>query len=220
MATGVHRVRVWDLPTRLFHWLLVVLVVTSFATGKIGGNAMNWHVYSGYSILALLLFRIAWGFVGGRESRFAAFVKGPRAVVHYASTLFSKNASAHAGHNPLGGWSVILMLASLATQAVTGLFSSDDIFVEGPLAAKVSGATVALATRIHRYNEWVLIALVATHVAAILFYLIVKRENLVRPMVTGRKPLPAAREDTPNRPALAAVLAAIAATFVYWLVGA
>jgi cytochrome b len=217
MARGV---RVWDLPTRLFHWALVALVVTSFVTGKIGGNAMTWHLYSGYSILALIAFRIVWGFVGGRESRFASFVKGPGAVLRYARTLLDRAAPRHAGHNPLGGWSVMLMIAALATQAVTGLFASDDIFVEGPLAAKVSGATVTLATRIHNWNEWVLVALVATHVAAIAFYALAKRENLVHPMVTGRKALDAPDQDTPNRTGLAAVLLAIAAACVYWVVKA
>jgi cytochrome b len=220
VTQDVRSVRVWDLPTRLFHWLLVVLVVVSFTTGKIGGNAMTWHMYSGYTILTLLLFRLVWGFVGGRESRFASFVKGPGTVLRYAGTLLSKAGSAHAGHNPLGGWSVVLMLLSLATQAGTGLFASDDIATEGPLAAKVSGATVALLTRIHRYNEWVLVALVAIHVAAILFYLVVKRENLVHPMVHGRKALPTSVDDTPNRIALAATVASVAAALVYWIVAA
>jgi cytochrome b len=211
-------VRVWDLPTRLFHWALVALVTASFVTGKIGGNAMTWHLYTGYAILALVAFRIVWGFIGGRESRFATFVKGPGAVLRYARTLADRAAPRHAGHNPLGGWSVVLMLAALGTQAVTGLFASDDIFVEGPLAAKVSGATVTLATRIHNWNEWVLIALVALHVAAILFYALFKRENLVRPMVTGRKALDGPAHDTPNRAGLAGAVLAIAGACVYWLV--
>ncbi len=213
-------VRVWDLPTRLFHWALVALVATSFVTGKVGGNAMTWHLYSGYAILALIAFRIVWGFVGGRESRFATFLKGPGAVLRYARTLADRAAPRHAGHNPLGGWSVVLMIASLATQAGTGLFASDDIFVEGPLAAKVSGATVALATRIHNWNQWVLIVLVSLHVAAIAFYAQFKRENLVRPMLTGRKTLDGPAADTPNRTALAAVLLGLAGVCVYWLVKA
>jgi cytochrome b len=213
-------VRVWDLPTRLFHWALVALVATSFVTGKVGGNAMTWHLYSGYAILALVAFRIVWGFVGGRESRFATFLKGPGAVLRYARTLADRAAPRHAGHNPLGGWSVVLMIASLATQAGTGLFASDDIFVEGPLAAKVSGATVALATRIHNWNQWVLIVLVSLHVAAIAFYAQFKRENLVRPMLTGRKTLDGPAADTPNRTALAAVLLGLAGVCVYWLVKA
>jgi cytochrome b len=220
MAGAGHRTRVWDLPTRLFHWALVALVITSFVTAKVGGNAMTWHMYSGYTILALLVFRIIWGFIGGRESRFRSFVKGPGAVVRYLRTLFHRQAAHHPGHNPLGGWSVVLMILSLGTQATTGLFASDDIFVEGPLAAKVSGATVKLATSIHHWNEWVLIALVVLHVAAIAFYAVYKRVNLVHAMVHGHKILPAPAEHTPNRTALAALVLGIAGAFVYWLVRA
>jgi cytochrome b len=212
------RVRVWDLPTRVFHWALVALVATSFVTGKVGGNAMTWHMYSGYAILALVLFRVVWGFVGGRESRFASFVKGPAAVLRYARTLPDRHSPHHVGHNPLGGWSVVLLILSLGTQAATGLFASDDIFVEGPLAAKVSGATVKLATTIHHWNEWVLIVLVCTHVVAILFYALYKRQDLVRPMVTGAKTLDREVDHTPNRTPIALALAAAAAAFVYWLV--
>jgi cytochrome b len=218
MAAGGHRVRIWDLPTRVFHWALVVLVVTSFVTGKIGGNAMTWHMYSGYAILSLILFRIVWGFVGGRASRFASFVTGPGSVIGYARTLFTREVAHHAGHNPLGGWSVVLMILSLATQAVTGLFASDDIATEGPLAAKASSATVALLTRIHHINETVLVVLVATHVAAILFYAFYKRQNLVHAMITGHQQLPEPAPHTPNRTLLAACLLGIAGAFVYWLV--
>jgi cytochrome b len=220
MAAGARRVRVWDLPTRLFHWALVALVVTSFVTAKIGGNAMTWHLYSGYTILALLIFRVCWGFVGGRHARFASFVKGPGAVMRYLGTLFDRAAPRHVGHNPLGGWSVVLMLLSLATQATTGLFASDDIATEGPLAARVSGAVVTLCTRIHHWNEWVLIVLVSLHVAAIVFYAVYKRQELVRAMVTGRAPVDGDAADTPDRTALAAVLAAAAGAVVYWLVRA
>lgn len=218
MAAAGHRVRIWDLPTRVFHWALVVLVVTSFVTAKVGGNAMTWHMYSGYCILALILFRIVWGFVGGRASRFASFVTGPGEVIGYLRTLFSRETAHHAGHNPLGGWSVVLMILSLGTQATTGLFASDDIATEGPLAARASSSTVALLTRIHHINEKVLIVLVGLHVAAILFYAIHKRHNLVRAMVTGHQHLPEPAPHTPNRTVLGACLLAIAAAFVYWLV--
>jgi cytochrome b len=218
MAAGGHRVRVWDLPTRVFHWALVVLVVTSFVTGKIGGNAMTWHMYSGYGILALLLFRIVWGFVGGHTARFTSFVTGPVKVMDYTRTLFAREVAHHVGHNPLGGWSVVLMILSLATQATTGLFASDDIATEGPLASKASGATVALLTRIHHLNEWVLVALVSLHVAAILFYAFYKRHNLVQAMLTGHKHLPDHAPHTPNRTLLGAVILGIAGAFVYWLV--
>ena len=117
------RVRVWDLPTRLFHWLLVILVITSFVTVEIGGNAMQYHERSGYTILTLLLFRVIWGFIGGRESRFASFVRGPAAVLRYAATLFRSDPARYPGHNPLGGWSVMAMLLALFIQAGSTSFA-------------------------------------------------------------------------------------------------
>jgi len=118
-------VRVWDLPTRLFHWLLVILVITSYVTGNIGGNAMQYHEWSGFAILALLMFRLVWGFVGSRESRFATFVYGPPAVISYARILLRRSSVHYLGHNPLGGWSIIALLFTLLVQAATGLFTSN-----------------------------------------------------------------------------------------------
>jgi cytochrome b len=213
-----HRVLVWDLPTRLFHWALVLLVLTSYVTGKVGGDAMTWHLWSGYAVLTLVLFRVVWGFLGGPHARFASFVKGPRAVLRYARTLFTTHAERHLGHNPLGGWSVVLLLASLATQAGTGLFASDDIATEGPLAARASAATVKLATRIHHYNEWVLVVLVTLHILAILYYAFVKREDLITAMVSGHKERPEPAAHSTNRVGLAVAIAAIAAAAVYLIV--
>ena len=175
---------------RIFHWLLVVLVLTSWVTSEIGGNAMTSHMWSGYSILTLVVFRIVWGFVGSEHARFGAFLYGPRALFGYASGLIGSGSRYYLGHNPLGGVSVILMLASLLLQASTGLFANDDIFTEGPLAKHVSGATSSVLTTIHRYNFYVLASLIAIHIAAVLFYLIVKRENLIGAMLTGRKRIP------------------------------
>ena len=190
---------VWDFPTRLFHWLLVVLVAVSFTTGAIGGNAMVYHERSGFAILVLLVFRIVWGFVGSRQSRFSDFVKGPAAVWRYATALFRGDAERHLGHNPMGGWSVLALLLALLIQVVTGLFANDDIITEGPLYLWVSKPVSDWLTRIHRINRFVLVALVATHLSAVLFYLWGKGENLIKPMITGKKswrsddtPLPAA----------------------------
>lgn len=210
---------VWDLPTRLFHWLLVVLVVISFVTGKIGGNAMQYHEWSGFTILALLLFRLAWGFIGGRESRFATFIRSPSAVVRYATTLVRNDSTHFLGHNPLGGWSIIAMLFALLVQAATGLFANDDIITEGPLSDWVSKATSDWLTRVHKLNQEVIIALVSIHVLAVLFYFFFKRENLVKPMITGVKewsgigPQPAT-----GRSWIAVVIAGLAALTVYLLV--
>ncbi len=184
---------VWDLPVRLFHWLLVALLVSQVVTVNIGGNAMDYHMLGGYAVLALVVFRIAWGFAGSRHARFADFLRGPAAVLAYARALFGPGYSPHAGHNPLGGWSVMLMLGSLLVQAGTGLFADDDIMTAGPLARHVSGDTVSLLTKIHAINAWVLAALIALHLAAVLFYWLVKRENLIAPMIHGCKTLPADR---------------------------
>ena len=148
---------------------------------------MTYHEYSGVAILVLVLFRIAWGFVGSAESRFRAFVHGPSAVMRYASTLFQRGSARHLGHNPMGGWSVLLLLVSLFIQAVTGLFANDDILTEGPLFDLVSKATSDWLTRIHHLNQTVLLVLILIHLGAILFYLFYKRENLITPMITGYK---------------------------------
>ena len=132
--------RVWDLPTRLFHWLLAVLVVMSFVTAGIGGNAMRYHEWCGEAILALLMFRVAWGFIGSSPSRFRTFLAGPATVFRYVLTLFRREADHHLSHNPLGGWSVMAMLLVLLIQAGTGLFANDDIATEGPLYKWVSKA--------------------------------------------------------------------------------
>ena len=209
---------VWDVPTRLFHWLLVVFVLISFVTGKIGGNAMQYHQWSGYMVLTLLLFRIVWGLIGSRESRFVKFVKGPAAVVRYATTFLSSNATPYLGHNPLGGWSIIAMLVALLVQAGTGLFANDDIITEGPLFDWVSKATSDWLTQIHKLNQIVIIGLVCVHVLAILFYFFYKRENLITPMITGAKkwnssePRPAAGSTW-----TAAVTAGLVALAVYLL---
>lgn len=183
-------VRVWDAPVRIFHWALVALVLTSWITSEIGGNAMTYHMWSGYAILTLVAFRIVWGFIGSEHARFSGFLCGARALFGYASGLFGSSGRYYAGHNPLGGISVIFMLASLLVQACTGLFANDDIATEGPLTHLVSGATSSLLTTIHRYNFYVLVTLIAIHILAVLFYLVVKRDNLIGAMFTGRKRLP------------------------------
>jgi len=193
---GHRTIRVWDVPVRVFHWVLVVLLVTSVVTGQLGGNAMTWHMWSGYAILALVLFRVIWGIVGSHYARFADFVYGMRATLGYAGRLARLDPPPYAGHNPLGGWSVVLMLLCVAVQVVTGLFANDDIATEGPLVKHVSEATSTLLTRIHKLNINVLYVLVGVHVAAALFYLVVKRENLIGAMFTGMKRVPA---DSPYR---------------------
>jgi cytochrome b len=217
---SMQRIRVWDLPTRLFHWILVVLVGVSFTTGEIGGNAMQVHVGCGLTILALLVYRILWGFIGSRPSRFSAFLTGPGTVWRYAATLPDRNAPPSLGHNPLGGWSVAAMLLALIVQVVTGLFANDDIATQGPLYKYVSKAVSDGLSTVHVVNQGVVIALVGIHVAAVLFHLVYKRDNLIIPMLTGDKFWSGdSAAAVPQRPFwLAALTAALAAAAVYFLV--
>jgi cytochrome b len=211
--------RVWDLPVRLFHWSLVVLVLVSFTTAQIGGNAMQYHEWSGLTILTLVLFRVLWGFAGSTYARFGGFLRGPRSAVDYARTLLRGSQPAfHAGHNPLGGWMIVLLLASLLVQAGTGMFANDDIMMEGPLVKHVSKETSDLLTRIHHFNFNVLLALVIVHVGAALFYLRVKRENLILPLVTGAKHVPegVSAQDRRGGPAWLALVLLAAATGAVW----
>jgi cytochrome b len=180
-------IMVWDLPTRLFHWLLVALLAASFVTAKTGGNAMQYHEWCGIMILALLVFRVIWGFVGSRPSRFKDFVKGPTAVWRYAIALVKGTSARYLGHNPLGGWSVLAMLLVILLQACLGLFANDDIITEGPLYLWVSKQTSDWLTRIHKLNQYVIMVLTAVHLLAVLFHYVVKRENLLKPMITGIK---------------------------------
>lgn len=213
------RVAIWDVPLRLFHWALAALVVFSFVTGKIGGTLLEWHMRSGYAILALLLFRLAWGVVGSHTARFAAFVRGPRAVMSYLRASLAGRHHRAPGHNPLGGWSAVAMLAALLLQAASGLFVDDEISTQGPLSGKVSNALVAKMTAFHSYNEWLVVGLVVLHLAAIAYYQWVAHVNLVGPMLHGNLAVEEPIAAPAQSPAwLAVVLAAIAAAAVYALV--
>src|SRR5258706_7605911 len=187
----------WDVPVRIFHWLLVLLVISQIATASIGGNAMQFHAFGGYAILTLVLFRILWGFLGGTHARFRDFVRGPGPVIRYAKSILRGPHLPHRGHNPLGGWSVLAMLGSLLVQASTGLFANDDVLMEGPLAKHASDRASEIATAIHDVNAAVLLTLIAVHIAAVLFYLLAKKENLIAPMITGRKQI-ATPDESPR----------------------
>ena len=178
---------IWDLPTRLFHWVLVVLIALQYATAKLGFLDMDWHFRFGYATLTLIVFRVGWGFFGSQSSRFMQFVRGPAAVVRYVRSQFSTNPQVSIGHNPLGGWSVIVLILSVLIQAISGLFASDGVDTDGPMSEHVASSTVKLFTRIHGWNENVLLALIALHVVAIALYFVLRNDNLLAPMITGRK---------------------------------
>ena len=216
----MNRVRVWDLPTRVFHWSLVFFFAGLVLTGEVGGQAMVWHFRFGYSVLSLLLFRLIWGFVGGRWSRFSAFIAGPATILRYARG--EGTAQQSVGHNPLGALSVLALLVFAMLQVAAGLFSDDEIATAGPLAKMVSGSWVSFATYYHtKIGKIILIVLVQLHIAAIIFYRIRRSENLVIPMLNGDKelaqPFESARDDSIAR-AKAVILFGICAACVAGLV--
>lgn len=176
-------VYVWDIPLRLFHWSLLAAVATSLISAELGN--MSIHLISGHFVLGLLLFRLAWGVVGGRHARFSSFVKGPGTVLCYVRRLMSGEAPAHLGHNPMGALSVLGMVVFLTLQAGTGLFANDDILTEGPLASTVSKSTSDFLTYIHHLSSNAVYALIVLHLAAVAFYTF-KGHKIIAAMITGR----------------------------------
>lgn len=222
MKDDAVRVRVWDLPTRLFHWVLAACVIGSVVSAKIGGNAMVWHFRFGYVVFTLLAFRIVWGFVGGRWSRFASFAYSPATLMRYLRGPRPADTLLDVGHNPLGSLSVFALLFFLGFQVATGLVADDEISNTGPFNRFVSGDLASQASGYHAaVGQWILIALVLLHVAAVLFYLLRKRSNLISPMLHGDKSLPpqvpASRDSAATR-VFAAVLVAACGAAVAWLV--
>lgn len=230
MSNREIEVRVWDLPTRLFHWLLALSitasVLTGFFDGMLGSATIDWHQRSGYLAIGLIAFRLVWGFVGGTYARFATFLKGPVAIRAYVRSLQKPGEADDTqglGHNPLGGWSAMAMIGAVALQAVTGLFISiEDFGFEAPLAKHVSRAVSDQMNAIHTWAVWVILALVALHLAAILFHALVKKDNLVPAMVHGFRRVSRVRPGDPSQGGsifLAAVVATAVGFVVWWLVG-
>lgn len=211
------RVRVWDLPTRIFHWALALAVVGQLVTGLSG--LMEWHFRIGYLVLSLLLFRLIWGFIGGHWSRFASFVHSPRALFDYLRGQARPDQLV--GHTPLGALSVFALLAFLIAQVATGLVADDEISASGPLTRFVSSATVSLASAWHAaVGKWIILALVVLHVLAIAFYATVRRQHLVKPMFSGDKLLTyqaATSRDSVGSRLLALVIFGACAGFAYWI---
>lgn len=208
-------VKVWDLPVRLFHWALVAALAISWWSGEEGNFTV--HFVSGHVVVGLIVFRALWGVLGSQTARFSDFVRGPGSVLRYARRMFGSDPEYSVGHNPAGAVMVLLMMVMVAVQAGTGLFASEMTyaFVEGPLAPLVDSGTSETLTSLHKsllFNA--LLALVTLHILATLAYLLIKRENLIRGMVTGWKTLPADKAERAPRmasPLVAAGVAAIAA---------
>ena len=187
---SAQKIRIWDLPVRLFHWALVVLMVVSYFTGRWGGDWMKFHFWSGYAILTLVIFRIAWGFVGSTTALFSDFVKGPAAGIAHLRELLGRGGPYDTGHNPVGGAMVVVLLFAVFAQASAGLFSADTDMgtVNGPLANLIADKAVDKVTAFHKFWVNVLLAVVALHVLAAVVYLVWKRQNLIGAMLTGTKP--------------------------------
>jgi cytochrome b len=210
---------VWDLPLRLFHWLLVASMVASYVTAKFIDDR-QWHFYVGYWTIGLLVFRILWGFFGPRHARFASFIHRPSAIWLYVKGIFQRGSAPSIGHNPVGGLMVLLMLVLMSIQAATGLFTTDAIIWAGPYNPSVSESTASFLSTVHNWNFNVIIAAVLLHVAAILFYAFYKKQNLVVPMLNGHKPatlVPEHEAISNSQLFKALVMSLLAAGFVYWL---
>ena len=211
----IEKLRVWDLPTRLFHWLLVALFAFSWWSAE--NREMDWHRWSGLGVLALIAFRLVWGVIGGSTARFASFVRSPLRVIGY---LTGKEPHAAAGHNPLGGWSVLALLAVIALQLWSGLFAVDtDGLESGYLSHLVTFEQGRQAAEMHEFAFNLAMVLIAVHLAAILFYRVVKRRNLVAPMVTGRDAEldPVGHGLVPAGPVRFLIAAALAAVLAWWI---
>lgn len=213
-------VRVWDLPTRVFHWGLVVAVVTLVVTGNVGGNWMVWHMRAGYLVGALLLFRLVWGVGGGHWSRFATFVPRPVGLWRYLRGQGHPHSSL--GHNPLGALSVVAMLTLLTLQVASGLVSDDEIAFTGPLYALVSGQVSSWATWYHKdIGKLGVLALVVLHLLVMIYYRVIRKKNLVRAMLTGNQDTPQASprasDDSMGTRLLALAIFAACASLMVWV---
>ncbi|HTT03976.1 MAG TPA: cytochrome b/b6 domain-containing protein [Steroidobacteraceae bacterium] len=184
-----HRVLVWELPVRLFHWTIFLLVACAYLTWRL--NWMDWHVWIGYAALTAVLFRILWGFFGGDCARFARFLTGPRAAAAHLRHALRREPDRQVGHNAAGGWMVMLLLALLLAETLSGLLIYNDIADEGPLTELMPAQLGSAIMATHAIGWDLLAGAVSVHVAAILLYATAKRQNLVRPMITGHKTLPA-----------------------------
>ncbi len=209
------RIKVWDLPTRVFHWALFLAVTAAILTGLQGGNWMVWHERAGLTILGLLAFRLLWGFLGSTYARFGQFFPTPGKILAYVRGYWHEE-----GHNPLGALSVFALLIVLLLQAGSGLFANDDIAFDGPLYGLVTKSTSDWLTSLHRQGLWIILALVSLHVLAVLFYLLFRNNNLIRPMITGWKPAPpngSRLKSARGGPLWALLLALLMSVVVVWI---
>lgn len=212
---------VWDLPTRAFHWLLVLSLSASFITAKIGFDVRQYHLWLGYWMIGLLTFRLVWGFVGTRHARFSSFFPTPGRVLSYLRQMFRGDNPETVGHNPLGSLMIFVTLTLVAVQAVSGLFMDDEIMFAGPYFDAVSSDVARTMNMLHNNVMNIILVLVGIHVAAVLYHAFVRRERIIRAMLSGRKSaevVPETQSISGSRLGLALLVAAGAAGFTAWLV--
>ena len=185
--SALQAVTVWDISVRIFHWSLVAGIGFLWYSGEEGGNIMTWHMYVGYTMLGLILYRLLWGIYGSTYARFSYFIKGPSKTFNYAKDFIKGESPHYLSHNPLGGWMTIVLMSLVFIQAATGLFATDDIITEGPLFSLVDESTAYLLTEIHEINFNLLLLSAGLHIAAVLYHRFVKGEDLVKSMITGKK---------------------------------
>lgn len=185
MQRSVVSIYVWDAPTRLCHWLLVVLVFTSWLTAQEGW--MGWHFWSGYATFSLLLFRFVWGFIGSDTARLTRFMRSPLAALRHLAKFRRREADTTLGHNAAGGWMVVLMLTLLAIQVATGLFANDQVSAQGPFSYEIDQGTSDWLTHLHVLTFAAIEIAVLVHITAVFAYRFIPRHDLIRPMITGRK---------------------------------
>jgi cytochrome b len=221
MENKTSKIRVWDIYIRTFHWLLLICILVSFISFRL--DEMDIHFISGHCVLALLIFRVIWGVIGSRTALFHTFIKGPGAVLSYVKNPSSEKFKGMIGHSPIAALSVIAMLGIISLQVATGLISDDEILLQGPLAKYVSGELSYQATTYHGINAKLIIGLIVLHLAAIAFYRFIKKDDIVKPMVTGQKVVsedyaekaPSLDEKKPILAAMAIIVSIAIAYFVF-----
>ena len=218
-------VYVWDFPTRIFHWLLVASLVSQYLTVEVLDNAIQWHFYGGYLILGLIIFRLLWGIMGAYYARFSSFIVSPAVALTYAKSLNASHYKPSIGHNPLGAYSILFVLAALITQTVSGLFVSDDIFDSGPYYSAVSSSTQNIMNWLHHNTFNAIWLFLALHIGAMIFYKLKMKQGLVTSMLSGYKKIDDS-QTAPAQPPMqtknfwlrALLFAGIAAGLVYMIV--
>lgn len=200
----MQKIVVWDVPTRLFHWLTVILVAAAYATWRV--NWMDWHAYAGYALLALVVFRLLWGFFGSETARFARFLAAPRRAAGHLAQLLRREPDRQVGHNAAGGWMVLLLLALLLAETLTGIYINNDIADVGPFTELAPAPVANFISALHDAFWQALLVAVTLHVLAVVLYWAAKRQNLLLPMITGCKMLPLGVRPPAQAGALRALL--------------